>query len=325
MSGTVKCLLLLFIKNRKFYKYVGVSITMVIVRKKVLGKQVYYYLEHTIRKGEKVKKKEKYIGKTLPKNIEEIKRRFLSEIYRERWYSLLDKIKENFSKELRQMPEVAREKETKIFSIRFTYDTQKIEGSKLTLRETSELLERGISPKAKPLHDVKEAEAHYKIFHEMLNYEKDLSLQIVLYWHKKLFEATKSEIAGRIREHQVAISGSNFVPPFPAEIYPLLKEFFKWYDKNKKKLHPVELAALVHLKFVTIHPFTDGNGRIGRLMMNFILHKHGYPLLNIPYEKRAGYYNALERAQIKKIDGIFLQWFFKRYIKEHKRYVNTTP
>lgn len=321
MSGTVKCLLLLFIKNRKFYKYVGVSITMVIVRKKVLGKQVYYYLEHTIRKGEKVKKKEKYIGKTLPKNIEEIKRRFLSEIYRERWYSLLDKIKENFSKELRQMPEVAREKETKIFSIRFTYDTQKIEGSKLTLRETSELLERGISPKAKPLHDVKEAEAHYKIFHEMLNYEKDLSLQIVLYWHKKLFEATKSEIAGRIREHQVAISGSNFVPPFPAEIYPLLREFFKWYDKNKKKLHPVELAALVHLKFVTIHPFTDGNGRIGRLMMNFILHKHGYPLLNIPYEKRAGYYNALERAQIKKIDGIFLQWFFKRYIKEHKRYL----
>jgi Fic family protein len=294
---------------------------MVIVRKKVLGKQVYYYLEHTIRKGEKVKKKEKYIGKTLPKNIEEIKRRFLSEIYRERWYSLLDKIKENFSKELRQMPEVAREKETKIFSIRFTYDTQKIEGSKLTLRETSELLERGISPKAKPLHDVKEAEAHYKIFHEMLNYEKDLSLQIVLYWHKKLFEATKSEIAGRIREHQVAISGSNFVPPFPAEIYPLLREFFKWYDKNKKKLHPVELAALVHLKFVTIHPFTDGNGRIGRLMMNFILHKHGYPLLNIPYEKRAGYYNALERAQIKKIDGIFLQWFFKRYIKEHKRYL----
>jgi Fic family protein len=294
---------------------------MVIVRKKVLGKQTYYYLEHTIRKGRKVEKKEKYIGKTLPKNIEEIKKKFLSEIYREKWYPLLDKIKRNFSKELRRMPEVAIEKETKIFSIRFTYDTQKIEGSKLTLRETSELLERGISPKAKPLHDVKEAEAHYKIFHEMLNYKKDLSLQIVLYWHKKLFEATKPEIAGRIRKHQVAISGSRFIPPFPAEIYPLLREFFKWYDKNKKKLHPVELAALVHLKFVTIHPFADGNGRISRLIMNFILHKHGYPLLNIPYEKRAGYYNALERAQIKKIDGIFLQWFFKRYIKEHKRYL----
>ena len=294
---------------------------MVIVRKKILGKQVYYYLEHTIRKGKKVEKKEKYIGKTIPKNIEEIKKEFLSEIYREKWYPLLDKIKENFSKELRQMPEVVREKETKIFSIRFTYDTQRIEGSKLTLRETAELLEKGISPKGKSLHDVKETEAHYKIFHEMLSYKKDLSLPIVLYWHKKLFEATKPEIAGRIRKHQVAISGSKFLPPSPVEVYPLLREFYKWYDKNKRKLHPVELAALAHLKFVTIHPFADGNGRISRLMMNFILHKHGYPLLNIPYEKRASYYNALERAQVKKMDGIFLQWFFKRYIKEHKRYL----
>jgi Fic family protein len=146
----------------------------------------------------------------------------------------------------------------------------------------------------------------------MLDYKKDLSLQIVLYWHKKLFESTKSDIAGKIRQHQVTISGSKFVPPFPAEIYPLLRELFKWYDKNKSKnkLHPVALAALVHLKFVTIHPFTDGNGRISRLMMNFVLHKHAFP-----------YYNALERAQVKKQDNIFVQWFFRRYVKEHKRYL----
>jgi len=268
-----------------------------------------------------VEKKEKYVGKTLPKNIEEMKKKFLSEIYREKWYSLLDEIKKNFSKELKRMPKAAREKEIETFSIRFTYDTQRIEGSKLTLRETAELIERNISPKAKPLQDVKEAEAHYKIFHEMLDYKKDLSLQIILYWHKRLFESTKPEIAGKIREHQIAISGSKFVPPFPAEIYPLLREFFRWYDKNKKKLHPVELAALAHLKFVTIHPFADGNGRISRLMMNFILHKHGYPLLDIPYERRANYYNALERAQIKKMDEIFLQWFLKRYVKENQRYL----
>jgi len=108
------------------------------------------------------------IGKTLQKNIEEIKKEFLSEIYREKWYSFFDKIKENFSKEVRRMPEITREKAIETFSIRFTYDTQKIEGSKLTLREISQLLEKGISPKAKSLHDIKETEAHYKIFHEML-------------------------------------------------------------------------------------------------------------------------------------------------------------
>lgn len=170
------------------------------------------------------------------------------------------------------------------------------------------------------MEDIKEAETHKKVFYEMLEHKKDLSLQIVLYWHKKLFENTKQDIAGKIRIHQVAISGSKFVPPFPAELNTLLKEFFDWYNKNKDKLQPVELAALVHLKFVTIHPFSDGNGRISRLMMNFVLNRHGYPMLNIPYDKRTSYYNALERAQVKKNELIFLQWFFRRYLKDYKRY-----
>jgi len=294
---------------------------MVKIRKKVVGGQIYYYLEHSIRRKGKVQKKERYIGKKLPKNIEEIKKEFLSEIYKEKWYPLFDNIKKNFSREAKKMSKFAKEKETEAFMINFTYDTQRIEGSRLTLRETANLLEKGITPRDKPIQDVKEAEAHKKVFYEMLKYKKDLSLQIILYWHKKLFELSKPEIAGRIREHQVRISGSKFIPSFHAEIYLLLRGFFRWYNKNKNKLHPVELAALVHLKFVTIHPFTDGNGRISRLMMNFVLNKNGYPMLNIPYEKRTSYYNALERSQIKKIDNIFLQWFFRRYVKEHKIYL----
>jgi len=294
---------------------------MVTIKKKVIGNKEYYYLEHTIRQDNKIIKKEKYLGKKLPKNIEELKKGFFLKIYEERWYPLLNKIEKNYSKDLRLMPKVAKEKNIQIFSIKFTYDTQRIEGSKLTLRETSELLEKDITPKEKSLIDIKEAEAHQKVFYEILRYQKNLSLQIILYLHKKLFENTKPEIKGKIRQHQVMISGSRFVPPFPAEIYPLLREFFKWYNKNRYKIHPVELAALVNLKFVTIHPFSDGNGRISRLIMNKILNKHGYPLFNIPYEKRTGYYNALERAQIKEQDNIFIQWFFRRYVKEYKRYL----
>ncbi len=142
-----------------------------------------------------------------------------------------------------------------------------------------------------------------------------------MYFHKKLFENTKKDIAGKIRQHQVTIAGSKFIPPFPAEIYALLMDFFRWYRKNKDRMHPVALAAHVHLKLVTIHPFADGNGRISRLMMNFVLNKHGFPMLNIPYEKRAGYYGSLERSQIKKDEFIFLQWFFKRYLKEYTKYL----
>jgi len=111
------------------------------------------------------------------------------------------------------------------------------------------------------------------------------------------------------------------MPPLSVELHPLLMDFFKWYNKSKGKLHPVELAALVHLRFVSTHPFTDGNGRISRIMMNYVLHKHGFPMLNIPYEKGGGYYRALERVHLQKDDTIFLNWFFKRYLKEFKRYL----
>ncbi|MFH1072248.1 MAG: Fic family protein [Nanoarchaeota archaeon] len=294
---------------------------MVRINKKTINGNSYFYLEHAMRKNGQVKKKELYLGKNIPHNIEELKRKFLSEIRKEKWHPLLNSIKKGYAEELKRMPVSARQKEQETFAVRFTYDTQRIEGSTLTLRETADLLEKGISPHAKPIGDIKEAEAHKDLFQEVLECKKDLSLSLVLHWHRRLFLGTKPDIAGQIRTHQVAISGSRFMPPFPAEIYPLLMDFFTWYSKKKGTLHPVELAALVHLKFVTIHPFTDGNGRMSRLMMNFILNRHDYPLFNIPYEGRKSYYTALERAQVKKTDSIFLNWFIKQYMHQQKRFL----
>ncbi|RLE37865.1 hypothetical protein DRJ17_05580 [Candidatus Woesearchaeota archaeon] len=294
---------------------------MVTIKKKTIGNKEYYYLEHSFRKGKSVKKKELYLGHEIPKNIDEIKRDFISSIYKEKWYEILEKIKTGFSREIKSMPKSDREKATEAFMVRFTYDTQRIEGSKLTLRETANLLEKGISPNKKPLRDIKEAEAHMKVFYEVLEYKKELSLNVALYWHKKLFNETKQDTAGKIRKHGVVISGSKFTPPLPVEINPLLNDFFSWYSKNRAKIHPVKLAALVHLKFVTIHPFGDGNGRISRLMMNFVLKKHKYPLFDIPYTNRNSYYNALERSQTKNEESIFVQWFIRNYIKENKKYL----
>jgi len=291
------------------------------IRKKTVGNEQYYYLEHSYRDGGKVHKKEKYLGKTLPENIEALKHQLLTDVYTEQWFNKFDKIRTQFQEETKRTPPTARKKERETFATRFTYDTNRIEGSTLTLRETANLLEKGMTPAARPFDDVKETESHRNTFYEMLDYKKDLSLNTILYFHKKLFQDTKSDIAGLIRSHQIAISGSRFMPPLPVEVYPMLMDFFKWYDKNRNTLHPVELAALVHLKLVTIHPFADGNGRISRLMMNFVLHRFNYPMLNIHYETRTGYYNALERAQTKQDDNIFLQWFFRRFLKEYKGYL----
>ena len=294
---------------------------MVTIKKKILKGKIYYYLEHSTRDGKKVQKKELYLGTKIPKNIDKIKKIFLDDIYKEKWYDDIDTIKKHFYKEQRTAPKSIKEKELQSFATRFTYDTQRIEGSTLTRRETADLLERGIAPKGKPMRDVQEAEAHRDLFYKILKQKKDLSLQEILDWHWDLFHLTKPDISGKIRKYQVAISGSKFMPPAPVEVYPMMTDFVKWYNKNKNKIHPVELTALAHLKFVTIHPFGDGNGRITRLIMNFILNRKNYPMLDIPYEGRNSYYNALERSQVKNEERIFLQWFVKRYIKEYKRYL----
>ncbi|MBU1198323.1 MAG: Fic family protein [Nanoarchaeota archaeon] len=288
--------------------------------KSTIKSKKYYYLEHSYRYNNKVKKARKYLGSIIPDNLEEIKAGLMEFINRKKWYDELDRIKKNFSNEFKKLPKKAREKYLENFLIKFTYNTNRIEGSTLTLKETARLLEDGITPRNKPIKDVKEAEAHKAVFEELIKEKDDLSLKLVLEWHKKLFENVDMEIAGRIRKHPVAIAGSKFEPPMSIELNYLLREFFQWYKNHKNKLHSVELAALVHLKFVTIHPFTDGNGRISRLMMNFVMQRNGYPMPDIQYSNRNSYYNALERSQTKEKERIFVQYLIKRYLKEYKKY-----
>src|SRR3989344_4363450 len=207
-----------------------------------------------------IKKKELYLGTEIPKNIEEIKIKFTEEIYKERWSKTLEEIKKEYNKENRSIPESLTEKEIESFMIKFTYNTQRIEGSTLSLRETANLLEKGITPSEKPIKDVKEAEAHKNVFYNMLGYKKDLSLQICLLWNKLLLKETKPDRAGKIRNHHVAISQSKFIPPIPSELDFLLRDFFYWYKKNKNKLHPVVLAGLVHLRFVKNQVLVESEG-----------------------------------------------------------------
>lgn len=294
---------------------------MVSVRKKIINGNPYYYLQQSFRKNGKIDKKEKYLGLTLPKNIEKIKEEFQKEFYQETWFNRFDIIKEQVIKEKRNTPVSLEKKQTEQFATTFTYNTNRIEGSTMTLRETADLLERGLSPSQRPVADIKETEAHKKVFTDLLAYKNEISLPTVLYWHKQLFQDTKPDVAGKIRQHPVGISGSTFHPPYPVELDFLLRDFFDWYHENKKILHPVHLAGHAHLKFVTIHPFGDGNGRLSRLLMNYVLHKNGYPMLIIPYSQRNSYYTALERSQLKKDENIFILWFFKRYLKEYGHYL----
>ena len=294
---------------------------MVSIKKKKISNKIYHYLQHTYRINGKVHYKEKYIGEKIPKDIEKTKKEFLTEIYQEQWYNKFDKIKDNFNKNKKKMPIKIKEKELETFAIKFTYNTNKIEGSTLTHLETALLLEKGISPSNKPIEDIKEAEQHRDVFYDMIKFDRNINISTLINWHNKLFQFTKKDMAGKIRKYQVYISGSRHLPPSHVELDLLIKEFFDWYNKNKNKMHPVHLAALVHFRFVSIHPFGDGNGRITRLFMNYVLNKNGYPMLIIEYKNRRSYYNALEMSNVKNDESIFTLWFFKRYVKEYERYL----
>lgn len=282
------------------------------ILKRRKGKEDYYYLQHSFRKKGKVVTKEKYLGKTVPKNVEEIKKKFFEECHKAGLYELFEKIKRGFQKEWQEYPESMKEKVKEQIAIAFTYNTNAIEGSTITLDETRELVEHRIAPN-KSLGDIKETEAHVKVFLDMLEKKEIFSTRLILKWHRELFKETKPDIAGRFRNYLVRVG--DYRAPDWQDVKRLMRELVKFYVENKR-MNPVELAARMHYKFERIHPFGDGNGRVGRLIMNCILWHQGFPMLIIEYKKRRSYYKALQ-----KDEEAFFNYFTRRYLRIHKKYL----
>lgn len=283
-----------------------------IERKK--GNKIYYYLRHDDGKTQR----EIYVGKKVPKNIQELKRNFYLKIQRQTWEPQISKIKKNYSNFLKTSSKAQIENHHEIFSYDFTHDSNKIEGSSLTKQETRKLLRFKLTPTNKPESDMIEAKNHHAIFLEMVSKQIPICSKNVLELHHGLFHDTKPQFAGKIRSDRIIVTGSKSTFPHPSFVPALLKQFFKWHDGAKRTENPVELAGLVHFRFVSIHPFGDGNGRVSRLLMNNVLNEHGYPMLNIKYSDRHHYYDALENAHVGLDEIVFLKWFVDYYIKQHK-------
>ena len=299
--------------NDKIYKVVVVRDTMVKIRKRIKGKQKYYYLESSIRKGNKVIKKEKYLGKEIPKDIENLKDEFEKEIQID-LNKKLEAIKNNFQIEWKRLPESVKEKQKEEISIAFTYNTNAIEGSTITLEEAREIIHDKISPN-KPLRDVKETEAHSKVFLNMLSKKEKITNTLLLKWHQDIFGETKPDLSGKYRDYLVRVG--SYIAPDWQEVQTLMNQLTDFINENVNKINPVEFAGRAHFKFESIHPFGDGNGRIGRLIMNQILWHHGYPMLIIEYKKRSSYYKAFTKGE----EG-FVKYFIRRYLAVHKKRLN---
>lgn len=288
-----------------------------VVTRKKNGKN-YLYLKHTTGN----RQKEKYLGLAVPKNIDEIKREFLSEFYDSEWDDIIKKISANYKKESKKIPQSIKIKNFESFGISFTYNTQRIEGSDLTESDTKDLLIHGVTPARKSRIDSIETQKHYDLFMRLVTSKKEtITKKIILSWHKEIFDQTKIGEAGDIRSYRVGVTTNDKIEFAPVhEIQKRLQEFFLWLKKYPGTNY-VKLAALAHYKIVSIHPFGDGNGRLSRLIMNYILWYHDCPLMLIKNNERRAYFKSLEKSQLNDDPIHFLKWFMKYYLKANKQYL----
>ena len=264
------------------------------------GKNKKYYLIHTYRYIGKVKRITRYLGSNLNQND-------IGKLRLRAEKLIIEKLKEQNTQELSDYEILQyREYDQRIdivhfnkkivwkqFTTDFTYNTNAIEGSTVEISQVKNLIEN----KQKPInYDEIETINVAKAVNYIRETKDKLSINLIKKIHKICFQNTKS-FAGELRTVEIVIKDSqgNIIHQGARakDVHDLLEELVKWNEKYEKKYPSLLLAAIVHNQFEHIHPFQDGNGRVGRLLFNYILLRHEYPPLNISLKDRTKYYKAI--------------------------------
>jgi Fic family protein len=283
------------------------------VEKRKVKNRIKYWLSHSFREGEKVHKIRKLLGSNLSsevlnERIEKAKQLILEEINKYKIIKdpLYDKISKEELEFIKRLQTEANlkivhlsEADWKKFSEIFSYNTNAIEGSELNLKETKEVIEGGVWPVEKPKQDIAEALGVDEAIKYIRKTKEHISLDLIKKIHYVVFKNSKP-YAGEFRklgQEVVVRTGAGIIVHEGApssRVVSLLKELINWYHKHKKEYPPILLGAVIHNQFENIHPFRDGNGRVGRILLNNILLKNGLPPVNIDLKNQKEYYDTLQ-------------------------------
>lgn len=204
------------------------------------------------------------------------------------------------------------------YRIGLTWSSNALEGNTLTESETKVLLEDGLTVGGKPLRYTFEAIGHAKAYDFMFTLlnNRIITESDILTMHQMFYEGIEKEFAGKYRDIDVFITGSKYPVAEPRHIQTEMEKLFTWIEEKRAKFHPVVFAAQLHKRFVFIHPFKDGNGRIARLIMNTALIQDGFMLAVIPPILRHEYIQLLEKAH--RDDKHFEEFIAERVIESQK-------
>lgn len=247
-------------------------------------------------------------GKISKKRISSLKKEFALKLISEKNYVYLTKSQALELEKLRQayfdkISVLSREEfeqfETSYFT-ELTYNSNSIEGNSLSLEETSLVINENIVPEGKTVREIYEAKNHTKAIAFLKSYPKDVDEKMILKLHAIILNDISERFAGRYREGTVRIFGSDVSFPDAEKVPEAMQNLIYWYAQHKKEYHPFELAVIFSTKLVSIHPFVDGNGRISRLIMNFILQRNKYPWINVYTKQRGEYLKMVRKGNDKE-------------------------
>jgi len=272
------------------------------IEKRKQGKKTKFYLAQSTRIGKKVTKIRRYLGSNLTKkDIEKLlpkARVLLQKKMEEHKNPLLFELTAeeiNLYRKYDSRIKISHLKKGgwKKFTEKFTYNTNAIEGSTISASDVNDILRK----KSTPLNDEEVESVNVANALEYIKVTKEeLSTKLMNKLHKLCFHGTK-HFAGKLREVHVLIKDANgniiHEGANPDELGELLKRLCKWYSLHKNVYSPLLLASVIHNQFEKIHPYQDGNGRVGRLLLNYVLLKHKYPPVNIYLNDRIRYYECL--------------------------------
>jgi fido (protein-threonine AMPylation protein) len=182
--------------------------------------------------------------------------------------------------------------------VRLTFHSNAIEGNTLSLRETQLVIEHGVTIGGHSLREHLEATNHAAAYRRLLDLARDtapLSIASILELHRLVTDRVLDE-AGQFRRGAVSIRGSQLQPPPAREVPPLMDQWLAWLEGEGRSFDPVPRATIAHHGFLAVHPFLDGNGRTGRLLLNLLLMRDGYPPALLLQEWRLGYLEGLAQA-----------------------------
>ena len=228
-------------------------------------------------------------------------------------------------KSLRPLNEAELKRLRGEFIIETTYNSNAIEGNTLTLRETALILQEGITIATKPLRDhldvIGYRDAYYYIL-DLAQTDTPLTESVIKNIHS-LVLMRDAENKGRYRSVPVRIMGAEHTPPQPYMVPVAMEQLVENYDAWQRNQHIIEAIARMHLEFETIHPFIDGNGRTGRLLMELELVKHGLLPIDIKFRDRSAYYDCFDSYRANDKNPEAMACLIANYeIEELKRYIS---